>query len=161
MFTPKQVTEITKIPASTIRRWAVRFEDFISPQEGRYREYTESDLNVFLKVRDLSSQGMTLDQIEDHLPVSAPPEDQTMALINLPDFINALEFARDQIASMRDQIEDQSKTIEDQNDQIQKQADQMQDQSDRLAKIEKHLESQTAWQSLPWYRRIFSRPPME
>ena len=63
------------VPASTLRRWAIRFEKALSPQDmeaGRHRVYANSDLEVFRQIRDLAAKGHSLRSIENILTVIPP-----------------------------------------------------------------------------------------
>ena len=71
MVTPKQVSETLNVPGSTIRRWALRFENVLSKQVGKKRVYTLQDVDTFRKIRDYSKQGKSLDNIADKLKIVA------------------------------------------------------------------------------------------
>jgi len=60
-------------------------------------------------------------------------DSQTSALMNLSDVAQALEFARDMIASLEAKLSDYE---------------------ERVSKLE-------AWATSPWYKRINKRPPTE
>lgn len=135
MITPKQVSESLNVPSSTIRRWAVRFEDVLSKQESKKRMYTMEDLDTFRKIRDYSKQGKSLDNIADKLKIVASKVDQEQkpetGLILHPELVSFMQ------------------NIAEQNVALQLQANKLQEQVDQL----------TAWLSLPWYKRIGKRPP--
>ena len=131
MITPGQASETLNVPPSTLRRWAKKFEDFLSPQTGSHRAYTLEDINTFRKIRDLLANGQTYKSIKEQLNIVETPKDQTKALATIPDLIQALQFASDQLANMKSQMDRQDERI-------------------------KALE---AWIALPWYRKIFTKPP--
>ena len=135
MITPKQVSESLNVPSSTIRRWAVRFEDVLSKQESKKRMYTMEDLDTFRKIRDYSKQGKSLDNIADKLKIVASKVDQEQkpetGLILHPELVSFMQ------------------NIAEQNVALQLQANKLQEQVDQL----------TAWISLPWYKRIGKRVP--
>lgn len=130
MITPKQASETLKVPPSTLRRWAVRFDDFLSPQPGKKRSYTVEDLDVFRRIKQMSAEGFTLDQIANLLPVTESPDDQTTDLVTLPDFVQALQYAQDRVGDLQSQVDNQD---------------------DRLSRLED-------WLTLPWYKRLTKRP---
>lgn len=128
-FTPAQVSETLGIPASTIRRWAVKFAPYLSEQPGKKRMYTLPDLDVFKRIRDLSAQGLSLDQIANGLQVVEPEQEKSTELLVLDDFVTALQSLYDQNAGLQDQITKQQEQITE-------------------------LQEQLAWVSLPWYKKI-------
>ena len=135
MITPKQVSESLNVPSSTIRRWAVRFEDVLSKQDSKKRMYTMEDLDTFRKIRDYSKQGKSLDNIADKLKIVSSKVDQEQkpetGLILHPELVSFMQ------------------NIAEQNVALQLQANKLQEQVDQL----------TAWISLPWYKRIGKHVP--
>lgn len=135
MITPKQVSESLNVPSSTIRRWAVRFEDVLSKQDSKKRMYTMEDLDTFRKIRDYSKQGKSLDNIADKLKIVSSKVDQEQkpetGLILHPELVSFMQ------------------NIAEQNVALQLQANKLQEQVDKL----------TAWISLPWYKRIGKPAP--
>ena len=126
MITPKQVSESLNVPSSTIRRWAVRFEDVLSKQESKKRMYTMEDLDTFRKIRDYSKQGKSLDNIADKLKIVSSKVDQEQkpetGLILHPELVSFMQ------------------NIAEQNIALQLQVDQLQAQVD--------------WLMLPWWKKI-------
>ncbi len=135
MLSPSQIAQSLDIPPSTLRRWAVRFEKFLSRRHhpGDKRQYSLDDLNVLRRIRDYSRDGLPHDRIEEALMVELPGEQsQTKALIQISDIAEAISTARATIASMSAQLDDQA---------------------ERIRRLEE-------WLALPWYRRINKRPPL-
>ena len=126
MITPKQVSESLNVPSSTIRRWAVRFEDVLSKQDSKKRMYTMEDLDTFRKIRDYSKQGKSLDNIADKLKIVSSKVDQEQkpetGLILHPELVSFMQ------------------NIAEQNVALQLQVDQLQAQVD--------------WLMLPWWKKI-------
>ena len=126
MITPKQVSESLNVPSSTIRRWAVRFEDVLSKQESKKRMYTMEDLDTFRKIRDYSKQGKSLDNIADKLKIVSSKVNQEQkpetGLILHPELVSFMQ------------------NIAEQNVALQLQVDQLQAQVD--------------WLMLPWWKKI-------
>ena len=133
MITPSQVSESINVPASTIRRWAARFEKHLSPRKGKKRSYTISDLDTFRKIRDLSNSGHGLKKISEMLDVVEIPEDQSTALMNLADFVQAFEMVNAQMLQLKDKLDDQDQRIKDLED----------------------------WINTPFYKRIGKKPPIK
>jgi DNA-binding transcriptional MerR regulator len=133
MITPKQVSETLDIAPSTLRRWAKRFSDHLSPHEkGKHRSYTPSDLTTFQNIKTLLDQNLTYDEIENKLDVlPAPQTNQTSALLNLADFTQIMEEISANNQILRSQIEKQT---------------------ERLNKLEEYI-------TLPWYKKLFTKPP--
>ena len=126
MITPKQVSESLNVPSSTIRRWAVRFEDVLSKQDSKKRMYTMEDLDTFRKIRDYSKQGKSLDNIADKLKIVSSKVNQEQkpetGLILHPELVSFMQ------------------NIAEQNIALQLQVDQLQAQVD--------------WLMLPWWKKI-------
>jgi DNA-binding transcriptional MerR regulator len=130
MITPKQVSESLTVPPSTLRRWANRFSDHLSPHEpNTHRTYTPTDLDTFRKIRDFLDHGLTYDQIENRLDAVEEPNEST-ALLTIADFTQMLEDARATVQTLKAQIDTQG---------------------ERLEKLEK-------WIAQPWYKRIINPP---
>ena len=124
MVTPKQVSETLNVPSSTIRRWAVRFKDVLSKQEGKKRIYTLEDVDTFRRIRDFSKQGRNLDAIEAELMIFKPkvePAEEKGLMIH-PEVLKVIQ------------------EINSQNIALQLQVDQLQAQVD--------------WLMLPWWKKI-------
>jgi len=135
MLTPKQVYETLTISPSTLRRWAKRFEEYISLENhepGKHREYTADDLNIFRTIQAHLDNGLTYVQIEERLNVIEEPKpDQSTALLTLPEFTQAIETARAAVASMQLEIEE----------------------------LKEWQMSMNEWLALPWWKRLFTEPP--
>ena len=140
MITPSQVSESLNVPASTIRRWAARFEKHLSPRKGKKRSYTISDLDTFRKIRDLSNSGHSLKKISEMLDVVEIPEDQSTGLMNLADFVQAFEMVNAQMLQLKDKLDEQDQKMDDQDQRI------------------KDLED---WIATPFYKRIGKKPPIK
>lgn len=131
MITPGQASESLNVPTSTIRRWSARFERHLSKRPGKKRTYTPTDLDTFRRIRDLSTSGFGLDRIDSMLEVVETPTDPTTALITLADFVQSLESAHNQVASLQQRFDEQKA----------------------------RLDALEAWLALPWYKRIGKNPP--
>ena len=131
MLTPKQVSETLTIPSSTIRRWSKRFSKHLTPHEpNTHREYSTSDLETLRKIKELLDAGLTYDEIEPKLDIIEPSETDK-ALMTLSDFNQVIEQARASIQKLQSQIDAQAQKIE---------------------RLENYL-------SLPFHKRIFTKPP--
>ena len=133
MLTPKQVSETLAVPSSTLRRWSKRFSKHLTPHEPHtHREYNTSDLETLRKIRDHLEDGLTYDEIEPKLDIIEPSENDK-ALMTLSDFNQILEQTSASIQKLQSQIDTQAQKIE---------------------KLEDYL-------SLPFYKRIFTKPPRD
>jgi DNA-binding transcriptional MerR regulator len=160
-FTPGQVSTMLKIPGSTIRLYAKLFAAYISPQTGRkQRLYTEQDILIFAKIKDLRSRHTPFDSIgpllsvEDQLP--AHPEDSALALV--PSIAAELASANQQTRIALARLAELEKTTTEQLAGLASsqaaQAEQLHRQAAELAKLRVYL-------SLPWWRRLFTSPPTQ
>ena len=133
MVTPKQVSETLNVPGSTIRRWALRFENVLSKQVGKKRVYTLQDVDTFRKIRDYSKQGRNLDAIEAELMLVMPrvKKSDAVGLTVHPEVLRVINELNDQNVAMQLQL------------------DKMKAQQDRLL----------AWLMLPWWKRLFNQMP--
>ena len=124
MVTPKQVSETLNVPSSTIRRWALRFEDVLSKQVGKKRVYTLQDVDTFRKIRDYSKQGRNLDAIEAELRVFKPKVKPTeeKGLIIHPEVLKVLQEINAQNVALQLQVD--------------------------------KLQAQVNWLMLPWWKRV-------
>lgn len=138
MITPAQVSDSLNVPASTIRRWAARFENYLSPRKGKKRSYTTADLDTFRRIRDYSASGFSLDRIAELLAVVESPADQSTELMRLSDFVQSLEIAHAAVTRLQNQIDDQSNQLEE--------------QQARIQSLEEYI-------TLPWYKKITQKPP--
>jgi len=135
MITPGQVSDTLNIPSSTIRRWAVRFADMLSPQDSKKRMYTLDDLDTFRRIRDYSKQGKSLDNIADKLKiVRARVETEQQPETGL--------IVHPEVAKVLSRISES-------NIALQLQLDKLQEQHNRLL----------AWLMLPWWKRLFRQMP--
>ncbi|WP_333788520.1 MerR family transcriptional regulator [Lactobacillus acetotolerans] len=131
MLTPGQIANTLDVSSATVRRWSARFAHHLSPHTpGKKRSYTVDDLATLTRIRDMSASGTPLDQINQALIVSDEPA--TNALITVADFAQSLQIASDRLASMQNKL------------------DQTNDRLDAL----------TAWLALPFFKRLFKRPPL-
>lgn len=130
MITPKQTAETLQVSTSTVRRWSIEFEAFLSHRTGVKRQYTTDDVATLARIRDLFKQGYSIAQIHETLPtVDRSKTDK--ALINIADFATALSMARADNAKLNQMVTDMST---------------------RLDALEN-------WLALPFYKRLGKRPP--
>lgn len=133
MLTPKQVSESLKVPTSTLRRWAARFEKYLSPRHGKNRTYTVEDLDTFARIQDYLKQGFNMDKIDALLPVVDDTQEPGSALIRVEDFARSLTTAHELITDLKLHMDKQDA---------------------RIRKLEEYI-------SLPWYKRIGRTPPID
>jgi len=138
MLTPKQIYETLTISPSTLRRWAKRFEEYLSLENhepGTHREYTANDLSIFKTIQTHLDNGLTYAQIEDELATAVNTPGPSMALAALPEFQNAIEEFRANNAAI--------------NELLFLELDELKNWKTEFNK----------WASLPWWKRIFTTPP--
>jgi len=135
MFTPAQTAETLTVPASTLRRWALVFKDYLSQRQGKKRSYSIADVDVFRQVRDLSQQGCTVEQIKERLTLIPPEQENPKAVASLVQFAREISIMRAENAELQLRLDEQSQ---------------------QLADLQEQLSAVNAWLSLPWYRRIIT-----
>lgn len=135
MLTPGQVTDLTGIPSSSLRRYAKEFSEFLSNHaQGRRRLYTDRDVSVIMQIRELTNQGVPLEAIPEHLDrvydIDQPEGEETGALA-LPGLVQKLEEMR---ASWGAAFEQQQRDINE---------------------LRQAVEDLKRERNKPWYKRIF------
>lgn len=155
-YSPGQVSDMLKIPSSTLRFWAKRFESYLSPQGGRkQRLYTEKDILIFSQIKDLSGSNTPLDEIAPRLTLEnqnpAIPEESALMLV--PSIAAELERAHSANRAALARIEDLEKST------AQKIAQIVEDQATQTQKIERQaaeIERLTKLLDRSWWKRLFS-----
>jgi len=155
-YTPGYVSDFLNVPGSTLRRWAVRFEKYLSPQPpeaGRHRVYSAQDLETFRTIRDLTAKGQGLKTIEtilqtlppgvfasDHEEPASPKQDQAAQGEPGPgSALMVMGFSRE---------------LGNHDAQLKALQDLINLQNDRLAALTEFL-------ALPWYKRLGKQPPIK
>lgn len=145
MFTPAQVSEMLKIPSSSLRRYATDYADMLSShaaQDGKKRRYTDEDLVTLKKIRGLAATHKTPDEIrqllqviEQQPPTTAQDEttDKTLALA-YPELLEQLDHIKSMLANKDAQINDLTA---------------------RLSALEERAQQIENDQKQPWYKRLF------
>ena len=154
-YTPGYVSDFLNVPGSTLRRWAVRFEKYLSPQPpeaGRHRVYSAQDLETFRTIRDLTSKGQSLKTIENTLQVIPPgafASDQEPAS---PKQDQAAQGEPGPGSALM--VMGFSRELGNHDAQLKALQDQINLQNDRLAALTEYL-------ALPWYKRLGKQPPIK
>ncbi len=133
LLSSKQAAGLLEISTRTLRRWSVAFAGSLSEgarRKGRRRAYSSQDVDTFRKAQAMLGQALTIEQVAARLPIIQPGE-PTTALTLSPEANLALGQALERTARV-------SETVSDHDDRL------------------KRLED---WLRLPWYRRMFGRPP--
>lgn len=131
MFSPKDVCETLTVPASTLRRWAGLFADYLSPMKGKQRRYTFADIDIFRQVRDLSQQGFTADRIKKQLTLMPKADETEKSIMALTELVRELSIIQADNARLQAQLNEQ----------------------------QKQLDAVMAWLRLPWYKRMTTKQP--
>lgn len=131
MFTPAQACETLTVPASTLRRWAGLFTEYLSPQKGKKRQYTFADIDIFRQVRDLSQQGFTADRIKEQLTLMPKEEETQKSMVALTELVKELSIIQADNARLQAQLNEQ----------------------------QKQLDAVMAWLRMPWYKRMTTKQP--
>lgn len=134
MYTPNQVSEMLNIPASTVRRYASLYKDYLSfkHHKGRKREYSDQDIITLGKVRDLSNEGLTHKDIKDRLNIVDLQEENpvTKSLELIPSIAKQLQAFADYQHNTNEKIDSLS---------------------NRIDELETFIK-------LPWYKKIGKKP---
>lgn len=142
IFTPRQTSEMLGIPSSTLRRYVRTFEAFLSvsvTQRTRGRRFTARDIDVLRRARELLSTGRSFEETAALLQVvEGDPTNNEMALSLVPSISKALTEAVDSARGLHLEVKDLTLN---------------------QAAIAGELTQIREWLALPWYRRLFGRPP--
>ena len=123
MYYPAQAAEKLNIATSTLRKYASRFTNHLSPAAQRkHRRYTESDLTILRRICMLRDQSVPLAEISAHLsdekltaashphsvPDSLPSENGPAALLmdNLVHTMKQVNDLHDMVVQLRDETSD-------------------------------------------------------
>jgi DNA-binding transcriptional MerR regulator len=138
-YTPQIVSEMLDLPPSTLRRYASDYAPFLSETAqtgGKRRRYTDQDINILRRVRQLVRERKTPEEIRGALGVvDDAPASSALAL--LPDVLGEFERLRSVIAQMQADYDNTRQELSD--------------TKDRLQQLEDYLHT-------PWYKRIGKRP---
>jgi DNA-binding transcriptional MerR regulator len=139
MYQPGEVSQLLGVPASTIRRYSALVADFLSPgAHKRKRIYNDQDLTILARVRDLANQGVPLQEIPLQLAATIERGEFPKSALALPGLIEKI----DQVYSR----------FEDQEAQLRR-------LSDSQVETERRLQALWEWSQLPWWKKLFRRPP--
>jgi len=114
MFRTTEITEITGVPETTLRRFIKRFRHYIVVERrGRWRYYHESAIEVIKTIRRRRDAGATYEEIESELeskavytiePIQEP--ESLPAAINekIADLLKAFVNQKKEIESLKDEV---------------------------------------------------------
>jgi len=94
-YTPQNIAGELDVSPATLRRWSQRFVDFLSPEatsseDGRtHRRYTDDDLTTLRIVKELMNNGMTYEQVHQHLSTRFVAGTEPEIPTNFPEDITA------------------------------------------------------------------------
>jgi len=115
-LTPGQVSKLLDIPSSTLRRYVSHFGDYLSPDARlqRSRRFTDHDAAIIARIRDLTQQGIRLEDIPQQLGevVGSERQEEEITALALPGLVkqldNIAQLFKDQqqdINQLRDELE--------------------------------------------------------
>jgi len=141
-YSPRQVSDMLQIPASSLRRLSKDFSDQLSRQKSRHRQYTESDIDILKRVREMTASGMTLTAVKTELTIVTPDQPEQPAPVDTLALIPTIshELTR---------LDDVTRSIILEFEQI---------RNDHKATVDR-LQRLEAWSRLAWWKRLFTRPP--
>lgn len=141
MYAPSDVSEMLDIRPSTLRYYCAKYSDLLSPTAaptGKKRRFNDQDIITLHKIKHLTRQKKTPDEIRQliNLVDDTPPQDTALSL--LPMVQENFEQIRAQLATLQDK---QDKT-----------AEQLARTAEQLAKLQE-------WINTPWFKRVGRKPP--
>jgi DNA-binding transcriptional MerR regulator len=144
LFDPKTVSEMLKIPPSTLRRYCKSYIDYLSPtarEKSKKRRFSDTDILVLKNVRELTASKKTEDEIKIALQVIQDNPDQEAQL-------NAIETIYPQIIEIIDQFRAKQASLEDRVSQLETKLEYM-----------PQLEAELEYLRLPWLKRLRTPKP--
>ena len=115
MFTSGQICDMPSIPPSTLRRYVNQFVEHLSKDatKKRSRRFTERDVAVLARARELIQQGRSPEEVTSLLQVvgeeGEKPEDSASSLDLVPSMSRALTEAVDTARALRTELGDLSR----------------------------------------------------
>jgi DNA-binding transcriptional MerR regulator len=151
MFKAGQVSEMLDIPASTLWSYVKQFGEHLSAGANRKRgkRYTEGDIDTLRRIRELFAQGRNPEEVAElikQMVISSDNElasDSALALV--PSISKALTETLAVSQALRSEVGDFS--------------DQVEEVARSQGATDEELVKLRAWLALPWYRRLFGKPP--
>ncbi len=132
MWTPQQVSEMIKVPVSTLRRYAADYSQYLSSSAhlaGKARRYTDRDIVIFEKIRQLLQKGNSVEQVRSLIPLTEFDQPVSTSLAAVPGIAAEIQALNDRAAEI--------KAVLLANDQRLSAAEMaIADLTDRLAKVE-------------------------
>lgn len=122
LYDPKQVSEMLGLPASSLRRYAVDWSAYLSEyanRSGRKRRYTDQDILILKKVRELTSQRRGADEIAAQLSIVDNDNNQS-ALSLMPQIMSEFENVRARFAAQDDRLQDYETRIQQLEEKLKK-----------------------------------------
>jgi DNA-binding transcriptional MerR regulator len=103
LLKPTQLADLLGVSEPTIRRWCLRYPEFLSPQatptHGSRRRLTEDDVLVLRRVKALVDTGLSLDAIELRLR-----QEPAEPLPDLPALASAMAEAQGRGLTLNDAL---------------------------------------------------------
>lgn len=148
-YTPGEASRLLDIPESSLRRLSHQLEAYLSKQRSRKRIYSERDLSTLRVARDLLDKRYTIEQVKIELgkvvDLSEEESETASQEESQEESVSLIPIARHLTRLEKNYVE-QKKELEEMR--LSLKAD-----SERLKRLEE-------WLSQPWWKRLFSRPPL-
>jgi len=144
MYDPKTVSEMLDIPGSTLRRYSADYSDLLSENarlKGRKRRYTDSDVLILRKIRELTRSRKTQDEIRQVIQVTdfTKDEGRGSALALIPEIASEFEFLHQVQANTKSQVEGLD--------------ERMGETESQLSSLRAYVRQVAEWESLSWWER--------
>jgi DNA-binding transcriptional MerR regulator len=153
MYSPEQTSEMLKIPSSTLRRYANQYRSHLSEHATKQhkRRYTEQDIAILARAREMLSEGKSPEQVNNLLSVMSDGErSPESALALIPSISQALAEALDTARSLRAEMDGVNSTLQAHDERMSDAERKLAEMADKLAQIESDAQ-------IPWYRKIIKR----
>lgn len=103
-YSPGQVSEMLGLPPSTLRRYADSYREHLSEharRRGKKRRYTDTDILILRKIRQLIAQRKTPDEIAAAIQVVDKDASAESTLAMIPQIAQQFDDLRSQLSSLR------------------------------------------------------------
>jgi DNA-binding transcriptional MerR regulator len=164
MFTPFQVSEMTNVAPSTLRKYVAQFRHRLSKgtQTRRGRRFTEADVIVIKKIKELFANGLSVNEIETRLntlgvsalvDMSVQTSENDMNLTSIQDAIYPASEVIERLEQTQKRHEEQIASLEIEMKQLRAALHRAKEDYDRLSRRIDELGNSSIWTRLSGSRQ--------
>ena len=160
---PGEVSQTLNVTGATLRNYVKAFGAFLSPEATAKtrKRYSDEDVSTLIYAKSFLDDGFTYDQVITRLderpmtgevlqgegwearPIEPEPEEPTPEEPEQDRQLATLEYIKIIVDQTQETVKAKDQTI------------------DQLTEDKKQLQQELSWLRLPWYQRLFTRPPSQ